>query len=500
MLNNIEHYDLYKIFEEYRENNDGLADYERLIGEYIEKAVEKGNNCFEESGLLCPITGELILEPVRIIYDDDSKSRNVFEYHELLKWWKKEGGNATDPCTRRPIKDLCIDEEIRRTIKDKLWKCFDEYYYELLGNEKRGINEAISFLKLMRFIECGDYYQVLQCLNDGVNINAQNNNNQTPLHMASLKGMASIVKLLLERGAKINIQDNQGETALHYASYYSHYATVEILLKKGAKINTQGNLGKTALHHAAFANNVGMIKFLLEAGAKANAKDNFDRTPLSFTDNKEMITLLRNKQIIESVVEGNDNQVLRCLNDGADVNAKNDNKKAILHMASLRGMTSIVELLLKNGVDINTKNNQGNTALHFASYLSNNTIVTFPLKREAKADVKDNKGETTLHFAFYNNYSAIVELLLENGADINIQDHLGRTALHYVTSANNADMVELLLKAGAEANIKDNDGRKPSSFTKNKEIIGLFENPPARCLSDVMVSCLSTPPSVFCGK
>ncbi|WP_419247185.1 ankyrin repeat domain-containing protein [Wolbachia endosymbiont of Rhagoletis indifferens] len=434
MLNNIEHYDLYKIFEKYRENNDGLADYERLIGKYIEKAVEKGNNCFEESGLLCPITGELILEPVRIIYDDDSESQNVFEYHEIFKRWKKEGDNATDPCTKRPIKNLCIDEEIRQTIQDKLWECFNEYYYELLGNEKRGINEAISFLKLMRFTEYGDYYQVLQCLNDGVNINAQNNNNQTPLHIASLKGMANIVKLLLERGAKINIRDNQGETVLHYASYYGYRAIVEILLKKGAKINTQGNLGKTALYYATFANNVGMIKFLLEAGAKANAKDDFDRTSLSFTDNKEIITLLRNKQIIESVIEGNDNQVLRCLNDGADVNAKNDNKEAILHMASLRGMTNIVKLLL------------------------------------------------------------------ENGADINIQDNLGRTALHYAASANNADMVEFLLKAGAKANIKNNNGRKPSSFTENKKIIGLFENPPARCLSDVMVSCLSTPPSVFCGK
>lgn len=85
MLNNIEHYDLYKIFEKYSKNNDELADYERLIGKYIEKAIEKGNNCFEESGLLCPITGELILEPVRIIYDDDSKSQNVFEYHEIFK-------------------------------------------------------------------------------------------------------------------------------------------------------------------------------------------------------------------------------------------------------------------------------------------------------------------------------------------------------------------------------------------------------------------------------
>lgn len=434
MLNNIEHYDLYKIFEKYSKNNDELADYERLIGKYIEKAIEKGNNCFEESGLLCPITGELILEPVRIIYDDDSKSQNVFEYHEIFKWWEKEGDNATDPCTKRPVKALYLDEEIRRAIEDKLWECFNEYYYELLDNEKRGINEAVSFLKLMRFIECGDYYQVLQCLNGGVNINAQNDSSQTPLHIASFKGVASVVKLLLERGAKIDTRDNQDETALHYASYYGHRATAEILLKKGAKINTRGNLGKTALHHAASANNADMTKFLLEAGAKANAKDSFDRTPLFFTDNEEIITLLRNKQIIESVIEDNYDQVLRCLNDGADVNAKNDNKEAILHMASLRSMTSIVKLLL------------------------------------------------------------------EKGANINIQNNLGRTVLHHATSTNNADMVEFLLKAGAKANIKDNNGRKPSSFTENKKIIGLLKNPPARCLSDVMVSCPSMPPSVFCEK
>ncbi|MDG7053289.1 MAG: ankyrin repeat domain-containing protein, partial [Wolbachia endosymbiont of Alcedoecus sp.] len=109
--------------------------------------------------------------------------------------------------------------------------------------------------------------------------------------------------------------------------------------------------------------------------------------------------------------------------------------------------------------------------------------------KHADINAQDSQGRTALHYAACFNDTNMAELLLDARADINAQDNMGRTALHYAACFNNTDMVELLLDAGAKTDIKDNNGKKPSSFTKNKEIIDLLKGLPARCLSNVMASC-----------
>ncbi|MDR2977965.1 MAG: ankyrin repeat domain-containing protein [Rickettsiales bacterium] len=116
----------------------------------------------------------------------------------------------------------------------------------------------------------------------------------------------------------------------------------------------------------------------------------------------------------------------------------------------------------------------------------------------ADINAKDSQGRTALHYAAYFNDTDMVELLLRAGADIDAQDNLGRTALHYAAYFNHTDMVELLLDAKAKTNIKDNNGENPSSLTENKEITDLLRGLPARCLSNVMVSCLLAFLPAFC--
>ncbi|MDR2831875.1 MAG: ankyrin repeat domain-containing protein [Rickettsiales bacterium] len=256
MLSGIEHHDLYRISKKYRRSKDGPADYERLIGEHIEKAIEKGNDYFEEDDLLCPIGMELILEPARIMYCDNSSSQKLYEYNNISRWTK---GNMTCPMTRKPIKKFYLAGEVKQIIQDKLWECFNEYYYELPDNEKRDIDEAISFLRLIQAIENDDSDQVLQCLNNDVNVN-KDNRSLTPLQVATSLGKTNVAELLLNRDADVNAKDSQG---------------------------------RTALHHAASSNNTNMVNCLLKAGAKANVKDNDGKKPLSFAKNKEIIGLFK---------------------------------------------------------------------------------------------------------------------------------------------------------------------------------------------------------------
>ena len=61
--------------------------------------------------------------------------------------------------------------------------------------------------------------------------------------MASKKGHADIVRLLLERDADPNIQGESGRTALIGASESGHVDTVRVLLERGADPNIQDDEG-----------------------------------------------------------------------------------------------------------------------------------------------------------------------------------------------------------------------------------------------------------------
>ena len=69
-------------------------------------------------------------------------------------------------------------------------------------------------------------------------------------------------------------------------------------------------------------------------------------------------------QLHDAALEGDIEQVDRLIAQGADVNAKNNNGRMALYIASRNGHTETVNLLLSNGADVNAKGaNSGGKAL-----------------------------------------------------------------------------------------------------------------------------------------
>ena len=56
-------------------------------------------------------------------------------------------------------------------------------------------------------------------LERGANVNATDNNGDTPVSIAARKGDEEMVKLLAERGASLDIQNNDGETPVFSAAW-----------------------------------------------------------------------------------------------------------------------------------------------------------------------------------------------------------------------------------------------------------------------------------------
>lgn len=125
-------------------------------------------------------------------------------------------------------------------------------------------------------------------MRDGHDLNAQDKDGQTPLHIAirwSLFHAAmsrtdeNLVELFLEHGADINTQDVLGYTPLHCAAFSGTPEIISMLMNRGASLTTRDYVGRVPLHCAASALYEDNINVLLRE-SEVNARDFKGRTPL----------------------------------------------------------------------------------------------------------------------------------------------------------------------------------------------------------------------------
>ena len=125
------------------------------------------------------------------------------------------------------------------------------------------------------------HFNVLKILiGQGSQVDLKNKFKQTPLHLAVKKGYLEIVNYLVLNGADINLKDSEGNTALAWACKYGQTAIARQLVKLGAQTNIKNLENNHCIHWAASHGYIDIVALLLEHGAKINEKNIFDETPL----------------------------------------------------------------------------------------------------------------------------------------------------------------------------------------------------------------------------
>ena len=149
---------------------------------------------------------------------------------------------------------------------------------------------------LIRAVMNNNLDEVLEALNNGADASAVNRmTNQSALIYAADNGNTHIANLLLENGANVNDQDNEGNTPLMIASERGHPETVKLLIESGANMNAQDNYKRTALMKASEDGRLEVVTTLLKKGADVNAKDKWNKTALmkaSLNEHDDIVKLI----------------------------------------------------------------------------------------------------------------------------------------------------------------------------------------------------------------
>jgi ankyrin repeat protein len=252
---------------------------------------------------------------------------------------------------------------------------------------------------------------------------------RTALHLAALALRSDMVESLLSKGAVVNAQDDDGETPLHLAESFT---ITEILLTKGrANPNIPNVDGICAIHLAVQRRDINSLRVLILNGASVNSADN-----IRWFTALHLVALPARNVWDEKPSEDLRLRIAQLLTgsfgpDKADLDFQDSEGNAPLHYAvqlETEDAYSLVRLLLENGANPNIRNDREQSPLHLLCH---------------------NEGLRQLDTCFLDTLQA----MLCHGGDPNIQSMTGCTPLHLALYHKDIDTAVQLVRSGADINL-----------------------------------------------
>jgi len=139
------------------------------------------------------------------------------------------------------------------------------------------------------------------------------------------------------------------------------------LKSNNANLEIKNKQGKTILQKACELNNIEKVKCILDLFPKDNGVD-FLFSALEMKKNsKDIAQLIANKILFIAAKQNNVPLVAKALENGADVNAKDEHEETALHKACYFKYMPMVKCLLRNKSDISLQDKNGQTPFEVTS-------------------------------------------------------------------------------------------------------------------------------------
>ncbi|XP_009707779.1 PREDICTED: protein phosphatase 1 regulatory subunit 12B-like, partial [Cariama cristata] len=185
-----------------------------------------------------------------------------------------------------------------------------------------------------------------------------------------------MVKFLVENGANVNQQDNEGWTPLHAVASCGYLNIAEYLIGHGANVaavNSEGEVPSDIAEEAA-------MKDLLLEQVKKQGVD------LDLARKEEEQQMLQDAR--------------QWLNSGRIEDIKQPRTGATaLHVAAAKGYSEVMRLLIQAGFNLNVQDNDGWTPLHAAAHWGVKEACSILAEALCDMDIRNKLGQTPFDVA-----------------------------------------------------------------------------------------------------
>mmetsp|Transcript_23533 Transcript_23533/g.42450 ORF Transcript_23533/g.42450 Transcript_23533/m.42450 type:complete len:826 (-) Transcript_23533:143-2620(-) len=321
-------------------------------------------------------------------------------------------------------------------------------------------------------------------LSKRVNINAANTNGWTALIWCAINGCEDTAALLMSAGADLTQTDNEGRTACMWAARHGHLGMVETLLANGLNLSQEDEAGLTAFDHAqehlemrsliaavqecnnelqaaARQNNLDGAKKAIEDGADVNVRDDDGMTPLMWAAMHQSLDMVQlvvrhgaNPNLLDErgeVIETLSPDHLAVGESVLEILGSNERLLA----AAKAGRWHEIDEELHIGAWINVRDDNRLTSLMWAARAGASEVVTHLILKNAHLDAIDAGGRMAVHYAAQSRSVETMANLYYLGADFAAKTFEGDSLLHIAVQYNDGAMIQLLL--ATQADIEDLD-------------------------------------------
>jgi len=151
--------------------------------------------------------------------------------------------------------------------------------------------------------------------------------------------------------------------------------------------------------------------------------------------------------IARAAADNDANKVRQLVTSGNSPNETDEQTRAGLHVAALKGNLSIAAILIKAKARLDITDKLGNTPLHYAADRDHVEMAKLLLDAGASPDPVNRDGVTPLMMAARRGDLELVSALLAKGANPRKTDFTGRDALGWASDSRRPLVVQALQRA-----------------------------------------------------
>ncbi|XP_073412917.1 unconventional myosin-XVI isoform X1 [Dendrobates tinctorius] len=218
-----------------------------------------------------------------------------------------------------------------------------------------------------------DDKEVLQLLKDGADPHTRITSGGCLLHLCARYDNAFAAEILIDRGVNVNHQDEESWTPMHVACACDNPDIILQLLFSGANVLLRDVNGNVPLDYASEGteSNSIILTYLEENGVDLGSLQQIrtQRAAVMLSDVKQLLAA------------------------GGSVNEKNDDGVTLLHISSACGFKEVTSQLLEHNADPDVIDNLYWTPLHLAAKYGQTNIVKILLVHQANPNILNCNGD-----------------------------------------------------------------------------------------------------------